>query len=82
MGTGRNSRFIHGSRNKGKHQRLPNIAYEMPELSKNDSPFNVYVQVQYKQEKLDFTGCHYSKLSLHRQASFLVPLLYLLETAG
>lgn len=71
--------FVHGIRNKGKHQ-LPNYQKGMPEFSENNSLLNRYVQ--YKQEKLDFTRCHYSRLSLNRRASFLVPLLYLLETAG
>lgn len=57
---------------------------EMAELSIRIIPrqIGIYVQVQYKQEKLDFTRCHYSRLSLHRRAFFLVPLLYLRGTAG
>lgn len=57
---------------------------EMPELSVRiiSRQIVIYLQVQYKQEELDFTHCHYSRLSLRRRAFSLVPLLYLRGTAG
>lgn len=84
-GTGINNSFIHGSRTIRKNTRgCQTYPKEMSELSIRIIPrqIGIYEQVQYKQEKLVFTHCHCSRLSLRRRAFSLVPLLYVRGTAG